>query len=71
TLVNTVFAPHPGMLAQSTFTGPFVSSLQFTGLAFSPSNIGGVPTGTATAISLDNHCVNGVYYVIDKVLLPQ
>ncbi|MEO7119792.1 MAG: fasciclin domain-containing protein [Ginsengibacter sp.] len=71
TLVNTVVGIHPGILAQATFTGPFVTSLTFTGLGTFPP--GGAPyTGAAAnATSLDNHCVNGVYYVIDKVLLPQ
>ena len=71
TLVNSVYAPHPGILAQATFTGPFVTSLKFTGLGTFPP--GGAPYSgaAATAISLDNHAVNGVYYVIDKVLLPQ
>ncbi len=76
TLVNSSFAPHPGILVSPTFTtiGPnisIVTDLKFTGLAFSLSDPGGTPTGTATATSLDNHAVNGVYYVIDKVLLPQ
>ena len=71
TLVNTVVSVHPGVMAKATFTGPFVTKLQFTGLGTFPP--GGAPyTGAAaTATSLDNHCVNGVYYVIDKVLLPQ
>lgn len=71
TLVNTVVAVHPGIMAKATFTGPFVTNLQFTGLGTFPS--GGAPYSgpAATAISLDNHCVNGVYYIIDKVLLPQ
>ena len=71
TLVNTVVAVHPGVMAKATFTGPFVTNLQFTGLGTFPP--GGAPYSgaAATATSLDNHCVNGVYYVIDKVLLPQ
>ncbi|HEY5368549.1 MAG TPA: fasciclin domain-containing protein [Hanamia sp.] len=71
TLVNSVVAAHPGILAQVIFTGPFVTSLKFTGLGTFPP--GGAPySGTpANAISLDNHEVNGVYYIIDKVLLPQ
>ncbi len=71
TLINSVVAAHPGILAQATFTGPFVTSLKFTGLGTFPP--GGAPySGTpANAISLDNHEVNGVYYVIDRVLLPQ
>jgi len=71
TLINTVVAAHPGIMAQASFTGPFVSSLKFTGLGTFPP--GGAPYSgaAANAISLDNHEVNGVYYVIDKVLLPQ
>ena len=78
TLVNTVYPPQlqPGVMAKATFTalGPnisIVTNLQFTGAGTFPP--GGAPySGTAaTATSLDNHCVNGVYYIIDKVLLPQ
>ncbi|MEO8415277.1 MAG: fasciclin domain-containing protein [Ginsengibacter sp.] len=71
TLVNTVVSVHPGIMAQATFTGPFVTALKFTGLGTFPP--GGQPYSgaAATATSLDKHCVNGVYYVIDKVLLPQ
>jgi uncharacterized surface protein with fasciclin (FAS1) repeats len=71
TLVNSSFAPHPGIMVNATFTGPFVTDLKFTGLGTFPPG-GGAFSGTpATAISLDNHAVNGVYYVIDHVLLPQ
>ncbi|MEP6584537.1 MAG: fasciclin domain-containing protein [Ginsengibacter sp.] len=71
TLVNSSFGPHPGILVNATFTGPFVTNLTFTGLGTFPP--GGAPYSgaAATAVSLDNHAVNGVYYVIDKVLLPQ
>lgn len=71
TLVNSVYSTHPGILGQATFTGPFVTRLQFTGVGTFPP--GGTPFSgaPATAVSLDNHCVNGVYYIIDKVLLPQ
>ncbi len=71
TLVNSSFAPHPGIKVDATFTGPFVTDLKFAGLGTFPP--GGAPyTGApATATSLDNHAVNGVYYVINKVLLPQ
>jgi uncharacterized surface protein with fasciclin (FAS1) repeats len=71
TLVNSSFAPHPGIMVNATFTGPFVTDLEFTGLGTFPP--GGAPFSgpSATAISLDNHAVNGVYYVINKVLLPQ
>lgn len=72
TLVNVAFAPHPGINAQATFTGPFVTDLEFTGYGINPANGQTYPTGTpAKAISMDNHAVNGVYHVIDRVLLPQ
>ncbi len=76
TLVNNSFAPHPGIMVSPTFTTvapniTIVTSLKFTGLGTFPP--GGAPYSgaSATAVSLDNHAVNGVYYVIDKVLLPQ
>ncbi len=71
TLVNSVLAVHPGINAQATFAGPFVVSLRFTGLGTFPP--GGAPySGTpAKAISMDHHAVNGVYHIIDRVLLPQ
>jgi uncharacterized surface protein with fasciclin (FAS1) repeats len=71
TLVNYSVAAHPGLMAQATFAGPFVTDLKFTGLGTFPP--GGAPFSgaPATALSMDNHAVNGVYYVIDKVLLPQ
>lgn len=71
TLVNGAVAAHPGVMAQATFTGPVVSSLKFVGLGTFPP--GGAPyTGAAaTAVSMDKHGVNGVYHIIDRVLLPQ
>jgi uncharacterized surface protein with fasciclin (FAS1) repeats len=77
TLINSVVPVHPGIEAQATFTGPFVTSLQFTGLGTFPP--GGAPYSGAAAKAeivapnsfFDNVTVNGVYYVIDKVLLPQ
>jgi uncharacterized surface protein with fasciclin (FAS1) repeats len=71
TLVNSVYAAHPGIEAQATFTGPVVSSLQFTGLGTFPP--GGTPySGTpANTVKFDEIGVNGVVHVIDAVLLPQ
>jgi uncharacterized surface protein with fasciclin (FAS1) repeats len=71
TLVNSSFRPHPGILVNAIFTGPFVTDLKFIGLGTFPP--GGAPFSgaPATAVSKDNHAVNGVYHVIDKVLLPQ
>jgi uncharacterized surface protein with fasciclin (FAS1) repeats len=71
TLVNNALSTHPGIIAQATFSGPFVNNLTFNGVGTFPP--GGAPFSgpPAKAISLDNHAVNGVYYVIDKVLFPQ
>jgi len=71
TLVNSSVAIHPGIMAQATFTGPFVSSLKFTGLGTFPP--GGAPYSgaAANAVKMDQHAVNGVFHIIDKVLLPQ
>ena len=71
TLVNTSVGVHPGIMAQATFTGPFVSSLKFTGMGTFPP--GGAPFSgeAATAVSKDNLAVNGIFHIIDKVLLPQ
>ncbi len=71
TLVNTVFPSHPGIMTQATFTGPVVSSLNFTGLgSFPPSGVpySGPPANT---LKMDEHAVNGVVHVLDQVLLPQ
>ena len=71
TLVNSGVAIHPGINAQATFTGSFVTGLQFTGYGTFPP--GGTPYSgiSAKAISMDHHAVNGVYHIIDQVLLPQ
>ena len=70
TLVNGGIAAHPGVLAQATYVGPAVTSLKFSSYGSFPP--GGAPFSyTATALTLDKHAVNGVYHIIDKVLLPQ
>jgi uncharacterized surface protein with fasciclin (FAS1) repeats len=71
TLVNASVAVHPGIMSQATFAGPFVSSLKFTGLGTFPP--GGAPYSgaAANAVKMDQHAVNGVFHIIDKVLLPQ
>jgi len=71
TLVNSVYATHPGILAHATFTGLFVSDLKFSGAGTFPPGGTAFSDPPATAVSMDNHAVNGVYYVIDKVLLPK
>ena len=72
TLVNSSVPAtlQPGVMIQATFTGPFVSTLTFKGAGTFPPG-GAAYSQTATAVSKDNVAVNGVYYVIDKVLLPQ
>lgn len=71
TLVNSSVSVHPGIIVAATFAGPFVADLKFVGLGTFPP--GGPPYSgaPATAVSIDNHAVNGIYHVIDKVLLPQ
>ena len=70
TLVNGGIAAHPGVMAQATYVGPAVTSLKFSSYGTFPP--GGAPFSyTATALTLDKHAVNGVYHIIDKVLLPQ
>lgn len=70
TLVNGSIAAHPGVMAQASYTGPAVTSLSFSSYGTFPP--GGTPFSyTASALTLDKHAVNGVYHIIDKVLLPQ
>lgn len=70
TLVNNGLAVHPGVLAAATFTGPVVTGLTFSSYGTFPP--GGTPFSyTASAITRDKHAVNGVYHILDKVLLPQ
>jgi hypothetical protein len=71
TLVNGSAAAHPGISARATFTGPIATAATFTGLGTFPS--GGAPFSgpAANAVSIDRHAVNGVFHVIDRVLLPQ
>ncbi|CAN5255761.1 hypothetical protein BH20BAC1_BH20BAC1_10090 [soil metagenome] len=71
TLVNSSVAIHPGIIVNATFAGPFVADLKFIGLGTFPPGGGPYSGAPATAVSMDNHTVNGVYHVIDKVLLPQ
>lgn len=70
TLVNGSISVHPGVMAQATYLGPAVTSLSFSSYGTFPP--GGPPFSyTANAVTLDKHAVNGVYHIIDKVLLPQ
>lgn len=71
TLVNSSVAIHPGVKAKATFMGPMVSKLEFTGMGTFPPGGAAFSGPPATVISQDNLAVNGVYHVIDRVLLPQ
>lgn len=72
TLVNAQVSIHPGIMAQATFAGPFVSDLRFTGLGtFPPDPTHPFSGPAAVAVSKDNLAVNGIFHVIDRVLLPQ
>jgi hypothetical protein len=70
TLVNNGLSIHPGIMAQATYSGAAVTSLKFSSYGTFPP--AGTPFSyTATAVTMDKHAVNGVYHIIDKVLLPQ
>lgn len=71
TLVNGAVAAHPGIRAQATFTGPVATNVSFIGLGTFPS--GGAPFSSPASVVIDkdNHAVNGVFHIIDRVLLPQ
>ncbi len=71
TLVNGAFAAHPGISARATYAGPVATAATFTGLGTFPS--GGAPYSgpAANATVIDRHAVNGVFHIIDRVLLPQ
>ncbi|HRN72451.1 MAG TPA: fasciclin domain-containing protein [Ginsengibacter sp.] len=71
TLVNGSVPEHPGVKVTTTYSSGMVSAVSFTGMGTFPP--GGAPFSgpAANATSKDKNCVNGVYYVIDKILLPQ
>jgi Fasciclin domain len=71
TLLNGAVPAHPGLRLLSTFTGPVATALSATGLGTFPP--GGAPFSdpAANGTKRDQHGVNGVYHIIDKVLLPQ
>jgi Fasciclin domain len=72
TLVNGGLAIHPGVLAQATYSGAFVTGLKFTGYGTGTFPAGAPFSGApANVVALDRQGVNGVYHIIDKVLLPQ
>ncbi len=71
TLVNGSVAIHPGIMAIATFAGPSTSAIKFTGFGNFPAGSAPFTATAANVVKKDNHGVNGIYHVIDKVLLPQ
>jgi uncharacterized surface protein with fasciclin (FAS1) repeats len=70
TLVNAGVAVHPGIMAKTTYTGPIATALTFSSYGSFPPG-GAAFSYTANAVSIDQLAVNGIFHVIDKVLLPQ
>jgi Fasciclin domain len=74
TLINSAISFHPGLQARSFYSvSPLPDSVKFTGYTLSPLLPTGtqVPTGAAAkVIAADKHAVNGIYHIIDKVLVP-
>lgn len=79
TLVNGSLAAHPGINAVATFAGPTPTSVKLTGFGILkegwgstiPVNPAPYTGAAANVIAADRHGVNGVYHIIDRVLLPQ
>jgi hypothetical protein len=72
TLVNGAPFPntlHAGVRAVATFASYFTSSVTFTGFRFNGTTF--IPSGpAANVIAADKFAVNGVFHIIDRVLLP-
>lgn len=66
TFVNASIPTHPGIAVSSTITGGFASALSVKGVG-NPSAAAAIPT----AAGVDRPAVNGVFYKINQVLLPQ
>ncbi len=66
TLVNQSIAAHPGIAVSSTITGGFASGLSVKGIGNATA-----AAATPTAAGVDRVAVNGVFYKINQVLLPQ
>jgi hypothetical protein len=71
TLINGAIPAHPGLRLQSAFAGGFAASFTATPLGTFPP--GGAPYSgpAANGVKRDQNAVNGVYHIIDRVLLPQ
>ncbi len=66
TFVNSSVPTHPGVSVSSTITGGFATGLSVKGAANATAT-----TAVATAAGVDRIAVNGVFYKINQVLLPQ
>jgi hypothetical protein len=70
TLVNGAFPTHPGVNANATYTGPVATAVTFAGAGTFPP--GGAPfSQAANVVDKDNHAANGVFHIVDRVMLPQ
>lgn len=69
TLLNGAIAAHPGLLAQATFSGPFVGAATFKGAANTTASK--VIINPLNPFATDLNFINGVIMKIDQVLLPQ
>jgi uncharacterized surface protein with fasciclin (FAS1) repeats len=69
TLLNRAVAAHPGLMAQATFSGPFVAAATFKGAANTTASK--VIINPLNPFATDQNYVNGVIMKIDQVLLPQ
>jgi uncharacterized surface protein with fasciclin (FAS1) repeats len=66
TFVNASIAAHPGIAVSSTITSGFGSALSVKGVG-NPSAAAAIPT----AAGIDRPAVNGNFFKINQVLLPQ
>lgn len=66
TFVNGSIAAHPGVAVSSTITNGFATGLSVKGVGNASA-----ATATPTAAGVDRIAVNGVFYKINQVLLPQ
>ena len=63
TLLNQAIPPHPGLLLQATFTGPFVTAATVKGAAN--------PTAANFVFPADINMLNGILHKVDQLLRPQ
>jgi uncharacterized surface protein with fasciclin (FAS1) repeats len=69
TLLNSAIPTHPGVLAQATFSGPFVGAASFKGAANTTAS--NVIINPLNPFATDQNYVNGSMMRINQVLLPK